>query len=219
MKISLLAALGRSSLTVLMFTAAALVSGMSAAQTPSTAQPAVAAVPQEVRVGDLGFRIVSLRASDRTRNKGDSDASIALRIRNYSDKPIALNYLAQTAHLADDHGYVWPGPAGHSDAIGIPTADNRGASVDTVIDSGSELGITFDLARQMEQGQTAGQSFDFQASFASYEDQGQGRLKRLRQYPISIVGIQRNVAAPFAMPGVKEAGDGLKKALGGLFGN
>mgnify|MGYP001567658689 CR=1 FL=1 len=144
---------------------------------------------------------------------------MALTIRNHGLKPISLTYLHESATMSDDRGYRWKDAVNtNSNSTGIALTDYQGASLESVIDPAGELRVTIPLTFGLNPGQSPGSSFDFQAAFASYEDLGQGKIRRTRQYPVSVVGLQPNTASAVPVPGMQEVGDGLKKAIGGLFG-
>lgn len=208
-------------LRLLSFAAAVLVLGQLPRGWAAEASviPTTACSPSlEVCVGDLSFRITSLRVSQRN-NLGNSVAAAALSIHNRGTKPVSLTYVDDSAAMTDDHGYTWKDAVDvNRNTSGIALTAYNGASLESVIDPGSAIGITLPMAFAMNDGQTPGASFDMQATFVSYEDLGQGRLRRLRTYPVSFVGLQPNKAPGVPVPGAEPVGDAVKKALGSIFG-
>lgn len=178
------------------------------------AEPAVI----EQRIGELGFRVMSLRVSERDQSQYyKSTATIALRIHNYGRQPIALNYNKGSGSFVNERGYTWNATPNNG-VRGIGIADSGNASIDYVIDAGGDMGVTLALGNDLHKGQTAGNEFDFQATFASYEDIGEGRVRRIRSYPVSMVGLKKSSIAEQLSDAPREVGDSLKKAFGGLFG-
>lgn len=184
----------------------------------NVASAAICSPPLEVCVGDLSFRITSLRVSQRN-NLGNSTAAAAVSIRNRGTNPVSLTYLDDSAAMTDDHGYSWKDAVDvNRNTSGIALTAYNGASLETVVDPGSAIGITLPMTFAMNDGQSPGASFDMQATFISYEDLGQGRLRRLRAYPVSFVGLQPNKAPGVPVSGAEPVGDAMKKALGSIFG-
>lgn len=203
-----------------------LAASVAQAQTEAAATANVQASPQaaaeapvvEQRIGELGFRVMSLRVSERDRGRVyNSWATLALRIHNYGSKPIALNYNDRSGSFVNARGYTWAKKMDHS-VRGVGIADGGSANVDYVIDAGGDMGVTIALGNDLRDGQTAGDEFDFQAVFSSYEDLGEGRVRRIRSYPVSMIGLKKSTLAEQLSDTPREVGDSLKKAFGGLFG-
>ena len=46
----------------------------------------------------------------------------------------------------------------------------------------------------MRDGQTPGDSFDINTTFGAYQDEGQGRIRKLRTYPVAFTNVHRSTA-------------------------
>ncbi len=176
----------------------------------------------EQRVGDLSFKVKSLRVLEPRDDSGNQSwATISVSITNHGKTPIALDYVGGKTSFVNERGYVWKESKDSGRAIiGVPVAEYNEASVKTVLDPESELTVMiplkFDSLNHPER--TAGNSFDFAAEFVSYENMGEGRLKKLRTYPILFAGLNKTPAQlepasgskPAAQPEVRVGDLGFK---------
>lgn len=172
----------------------------------------------EQRVGDLGFSLVSLRPGN---NGGKLSITLTVKIRNFGTVPVALNYNANSFELVDDFGYAYTLVAGEDDAVsGMSTAFYNSAGTDDILLPGDAMSVTFAAARFASRGQTIGNRFDLNTTFGAYEDRGQGRVQRVRNYAVAFVGVSRSVGAQAIGESARQNGknvvDGVLK---GLFGN
>lgn len=198
--------------------------GLPATAAQKTTQPTAEGVKAEnlpeVRVGELSFKVTSLRIS---RYEGYSKATLTLTITNNGKSPIALNYKNDSGIMVNEHGYTWKVPNYGGGVSGLPVENGRSASTDYIIDPGSELRATLQLVLEaMKPGQTVGNEYNFQAVFTSFKDMGEGRLSRVRAYPVSFIGLKKSsmpeAAAQDLKDGVSTIEVDLKNALGRIFG-
>jgi len=175
----------------------------------------------EVHVGELGFKVTSLRVSrdDRVIGGFGSNANISMTITNDGNTPVALDYVKGKASFVNEYGYYWSDHNEDQAIVGLPTATANSAGVNVVIKPGSELHVTLTLFYETLNGkQTVGDNFNFEAEFRSYQNMGEGEVKQLRTYPVSFVGLQQSSLQDDAKQGLQDFGDSLKKGFGGLFG-
>ena len=176
----------------------------------------------EQRVGDLGFSIASVRVG---RGNGFTDShrtvAVTLRIRNAGSTPLALNYNEDSLSVVDDLGYSYRLNHEDSDYVkGISIATTSRAGTDDVLLPGQTTSVTFIPVRYMRDGETVGNRFDINATFGAYEDHGQGRVRRVRNYAAAFVGIPRSAAAQAVGESVRQSGKNVvDSVLKGLFGN
>lgn len=141
----------------------------------------------EVRVGDLGFTVVSLRTSRINYVYVYS----TVRVVNYGKQSIALNYISQSYSIVDNLGYKYE-IDGAKAVKGISKANAHTASVNDIVLPGDAISISFEAKRMPKDGQTVGQKFDIGLTLASFEDLGEGRIRKIRTYPVAFVGVPRN---------------------------
>lgn len=181
----------------------------------------------EVRVGELSFKVTSLRISRVKPNTysttDDVWATLTLTITNTGKTPIALNYKGKSASFVNEHGYSWRerNDLGGRAITGLPVETSNSASTDYVIDPGGELSATIPLLANLEPAQSTGTSFNFQAVFSSFKDMGEGRLKKVRSYPVSFLGLKKSSLTEAAAQSVKDGTSNVelnfKDALGRFF--
>ncbi len=159
----------------------------------------------EVKVGELSFQVVSLQISADTGYTNlnlSSDATIILKITNHGMSPIALNYVNKKTIFINERGYLWEldSPLSGRDFIGTYLVNNNTGSTKYVVDPKGDMMVTIPLNYEGKPGQTVGNSFNFAAEFISYQDLGEGNIKRLRAYPLSFVGLHKTVVSPEVKP-------------------
>lgn len=148
--------------------------------------------PAEVRVGDLGFKVVSIRLSeDREDYRFNSWAIITIKVVNHGKAPISLNYVAGKTTFVNERGYTWEEEVDHH-ATGLTIASNNSADTHTVIDPGSESGMSIPLHYSGDNpGQTTGNTFTLKSEFLAVQDMGEGRLKPVGTYPVKFSGLHK----------------------------
>ena len=141
-------------------------------------------------------------------------ATISFQISNEGQDAKAVNYTADSGNFVNDLGYSWSGKSYHCSKVhGLPVADNREASSDINLEPGSSINASVSFGLEMKRGQTIGNAYDLQFGVTTYKDLGEGKVGKVRSYPVQFVNLQRTGAAA----ALQDAGQGLKKALGGLF--
>lgn len=167
-------------------------------------------------VGELSFRITSLRVA-RPSNpsaRGPSRATITLTISNRGAQIVFLNAIKGSAVLANDLGYRWQ--EGYNDSVrGLDVAEKNRASLNNPIEPGAELRVQYALRYSAQPGQSIGAAYDFAAGFESLEDLGEGRLRKLREYSVAFTDLRRSDLAAAAG---QELSDGVDEVVGALFG-
>lgn len=188
-----------------------------AATSPAAAAPQ-APPPQQIKVADLTFKVLSLRVSAPGHIPGESLGSLAtisFQIINDSNRPKAVNFVKGSTLFVNDLGYPWKSDHYAARFSGLPVATGSEASSDPNLEPGGSINATMILALGLEQGQTIGGVYDLQFSVATYKDLGEGRVIKERTYPVQFVNMQRAIAGA----ALQDAGQGLKKAFVELFGN
>lgn len=135
----------------------------------------------------LSARIDSIRPG--LNNHNDARISVTVTLRNTTSLPIALNYQSRSFSLVDDFGYQYSTHLYGGSVKGIPTANSE-ADTTAIIGPGSSRTVTFIAARSMNRGQTTGRHFDMNATFIQVEDLGQGRVRKVRDYPIAFTDVR-----------------------------
>ena len=152
------------------------------------------AVAGEQRVGELGFRILAIRA-EQTPDK--ARATVVLRVRNAGSAPVVLNYLDGSWVLVDEHGHGYA--LGYSTQVsdrmphGITTATSRSASGTDVFEPGESRDITFVAGRGTAfREPPGGTTFNFSATFEAIGSGPGGQLRVLRTYPVVFQGVPKS---------------------------
>lgn len=119
--------------------------------------------------------------------------TVTMTLRNAGSDPMILNYETSSLSVTDDNGYPYTMYAERTDAEktikGIPAT--RFSKVDTsaVIMPGAARTVTFITNRYMRNGQTPGSRFDINATFGQYQDLGQGRVRKVRDFPVAFTNV------------------------------
>lgn len=122
---------------------------------------------------------------------GTVEVTITATIRNTGPSPMIVNYLSKSMSVVDDNGHRYniKQYSPETDSVkGIPIYGQYGSrSVDTtaIISAGGTRTITFVLGRRMDSGQAPGSRFDINATFVQFEDLGQGRIRKVRDFPVA----------------------------------
>ena len=120
--------------------------------------------------------------------------TITMILRNTGSVPLALNYQQKTFSATDNNGYQYSLYHEHlvtaysEDIKGIPMASSSRASTNFVLQPGQSSPVTFIAVRYLDKGQTVGNRVDVTATFGAYQDMGQGRIKQLQTFPVSLLG-------------------------------
>lgn len=156
--------------------------------------PAGAASGQ--RVGDLSFSVPSVRVGQATGSvKGTISVTTTISIRNDGKAPIALNYNSRSFGVVDDKGYEYRIPneylhGGNARFIkGLSIATSTKADTRDVLSPGQEVLVTFIAQRFMRDGEAPGNGFNINTSFGEYADEGEGRVRHVRDYPVGFLGV------------------------------
>ena len=135
----------------------------------------------------LHARIDSIRPG--LNNHNDARISVTVTLRNTTSTPMALNYQSRSFSLVDDIGYQYSTHLYGGSVKGIPTANSSAADTTAILGPGSSRTVTFIAARSMDRGQTVGRRFDLNATFIQVEDLGQGRVRKVRDYPVAFTNV------------------------------
>lgn len=135
---------------------------------------------QNWKQGDLSATIDTIRVGGR-QDRREAHITTTLTLRNTGRVPMALNYKSRSFKLVDDIGYAYELPMSKGVA-GIPTAYEHQADATAIIGPGESRTVTFSAQRTMARGETLGRTFDLNASFIQIEDQGQGKIRKVRDY-------------------------------------
>lgn len=130
--------------------------------------------------GDLSATVDAIRVGGR-QDRREAHITTTLTLRNTGRTPMPLNYKSRSFKLVDDRGYIYE--LARTGAVGgIPTAYDHQADPSAVIGPGESRTVTFSAQRTMARGETPGRTFDLNASFIQIEDQGQGKIRKVRDY-------------------------------------
>lgn len=135
----------------------------------------------------VSARIDSIRPG--LNNHNDARISVTITLRNTTSMPMALNYQSQSFSLVDEFGYQYSTHSYGGSVKGIPTANSE-ADPTAIIGPGASRTVTFIAARSMNRGQTTGRRFDMNATFIQVEDLGQGRVRKVRDYPVAFTDVR-----------------------------
>ena len=130
----------------------------------------------------VSARIDSIRPG--LNNHNDARISVTITLRNTTSMPMALNYQSRSFSLVDEFGYQYSTHSYGGSVKGIPTANSQ-ADPTAIIGPGASRTVTFIAARSMNRGQTIGSRFDMNATFIQVEDLGQGRIRKVRDFPVA----------------------------------
>ena len=146
----------------------------------SHANGAISANMDSIRVGPAtGFA------------SGHVAVTVTLTLRNTANAPLILNYQKGSFSATDDRGYQYELKHQHlsshysKDIKGIPMATPSRADTTSIISAGSARTVTFTGIRYMRDGQSPGNRFDIAATFIQLEDLGQGRVRKVRDFPVA----------------------------------
>lgn len=137
----------------------------------------------------LHANVEAIRVGQRSNHPGQPDGhvTITLQLRNTGPQAIALNYLSGSFRLVDDAGHEYS--ATMKKASGIPTASNSEADSTALIDSGGSRVVTFNAFRVPSASDALPRQFDVHATFIQLEDLGQGRTRKVRDFPVAFTNI------------------------------
>lgn len=137
--------------------------------------------------GDLSATIDTIRVGGR-QDRREAHITTTLTLRNTGRVPMSLNYKSRSFKLVDDLGYAYALPMSKSVA-GIPIAYEHQADATAIIGPGESRTVTFSAQRTMARGETPGRTFDLNASFIQIEDQGQGKIRKVRDYSAGFTNV------------------------------
>ena len=106
---------------------------------------------------------------------------------------MVLNYETNSLSVTDSNGYNYimdyerVNP--EKTIKGIPATKFARVDTSAVIMPGASRTVTFIADRKMNAGQTPGGRFDINATFGQYEDLGQGRIRKVRDYPVAFTNV------------------------------
>ena len=122
-----------------------------------------------------------------------TEITITVRLRNTGSVPIILNYQAGSWAATDSNGYRYETHLEHDTKYGtvkgIPVATYNRADTSSMIAPGASRTVTFNARRDMRNGQTPGDRFDINATFVQFEDLGQGRIRKVRDFPVAFTNV------------------------------
>ena len=122
-----------------------------------------------------------------------TEITVTVRLRNTGSVPIILNYQAGSWAATDSNGYQYETHLEHDTKYGtvkgIPVATYNRADTSSMIAPGASRTVTFNARRDMRNGQTPGDRFDINATFVQFEDLGQGRIRKVRDFPVAFTNV------------------------------
>ncbi len=167
---------------------------LAALQAQGCVAPPGPGTSPEWRDAQLSARVASIRVGLQRNSRVTYDATVSITLTNTGNAPLALNYEQGTFSLTDNHGYQYElqtySPAKF--VKGIPIANGRTASTHQPLMPGQSSTVTFITDRQMSNGQTPGNRFDISATFGAYQDEGQGRIRKLQMFPVTFTDVARS---------------------------
>jgi len=157
--------------------------------------------PGVSKAGQVQAHIASLRIGPATGfAPGHIAVTVVMTLTNTGSSPLALNYEKRSYALTDNNGYQYNlhnehlNEAAKEDVKGIPIATPGYASTSQVLAPGQSNSVTFIAVRSMRNGQTPGTVFDVNASFGQYQDEGQGRIRKVNTYPVAFTNVSPSAA-------------------------
>lgn len=145
--------------------------------------------------GALDARLDAIRIG-RLGSSSITEVTVTMTLRNSGTTPLILNYLATSLSVTDDHGYHYEMYAEKMNPTktikGIPTSVYNRGDTSSVLSPGASRTVTFIANRSMKNGQTPGDRFDINATFVQFEDLGQGRIRKVRDYPVAFTNVARS---------------------------
>lgn len=174
-------------------------------------QGGTTSAPVTVQGAALEGSIASLRLGQATGyTKGTVALTVMLALRNTGNVPLTLNYEQNSFAATDNHGYQYrlyhehlSDKAYAQDIKGIPMATRSRAGTSQILAPGQSLNVTFIATRYMRDGQTPGSHFDIQATFGQYQDEGQGRIRKLRDFPVAFTNQTPGAGQPGSSPAAR----------------
>lgn len=160
--------------------------------------------PASYKDGAISATVESLRVGPVENSRHSIAVTTSIALRNTGNSPLVLNYEYKTFSLTDDRGYQYELRSEGYDAKqvvkGIPMANSSRADTSAVMHPGESRTVTFIATRQMKDGQTPGSLFDINATFGEYFDEGQGRIRKGRQHPVSFSGVPAGAKVGATVP-------------------
>ena len=152
------------------------------------------------RIDGLAFSIASLRVGPASNwAKGHIAVTLTIDIRNERRDALALNYNLGTFSLVDDKGYRYQINASNSIGTpntsekfvsGIAVAGKTKASTHSQLSPGGMQRVTITAIRYMRDGESPGSRFDTNITFGQYQDEGEGRIKHVRDFNVGFVNVK-----------------------------
>lgn len=154
----------------------------------------------------LEARLDALRVGfDSRHSRATVTATITLR--NTGTTPLVLNYQFGSWMATDSHGYRYETyqelDSRDGTVKGIPVASSSQADTSAVIMPGGTRTVTIAARRTMARGQTPGDAFDLNATFVQFEDLGQGRIRKVRDFPVAFTNVGASSGGAAALSGGK----------------
>lgn len=170
--------------------------------------------------GEVEARLDTLRVSPPRYDGGRADIVATLTLRNTGSTPLALNYLHDSWSATDNNGYRYSVSVA-APISGIPEAYGDRADPSAVIMPGRSRTVTVPARRDMSTGQTPGNRYDLNITFVQVEDLGQGRVRKVRDFPVAFTnvppstdGLPASLSSPGAKPVLERAAGKLLERLG-----
>lgn len=177
------------------------------------------------RTGSLNAKIDAIRIGAATGFVKNTIAiTTTMTLTNTGSTPLAINYEQYKYSITDNNGYSYKldneflTTAYKKDIKGIPMATDSRASTTSVLSPSASMTVTFIAVRYMDNGQTPGDHFDINATFGQYVDEGQGRIRKVRDFPVAFTNVPAS-GGPGLSSGSSTgaaAGQALDKAAGKL---
>lgn len=176
------------------------------------------------RDNQLAASVTAIRLGPKGPNyRNTIVATVSIEVRNTGNEPLPLNYEKGSFSLTDSHGYTYKlQDYDEYDSVkGIPVANTNRADPRQPLMPGQASTVTFLAQRSMGGGQTPGGHFDINATFGAYRDEGQGRVRKVRTFPVAFTNIAGSTATvPLASPAAplqEQGGKALNRLVDGLF--
>ena len=174
------------------------------------------------RDAQLSARVASIRVGSLNSSNRKVGVTIAITLTNTGSTPLALNYVSDSFAITDSNGYRYTrrNATDYGNIKGMPIATSTRADTQQPLMPGQSSTVTILGERSMPQGQTPGQFFDISATFAAFVDEGQGRIRKTRAFPVSFTNVQAgsngSISHQPGEPNGKDAGRVARRLLEGL---
>ena len=163
----------------------------------------------------ISVSVESVRKQEKS--SGPSHLIVTLKIRNQTQKPMALNILGRSRamQLVDSNGNRFSPTQSYGKVHGIPVATDTLADATPNLQPGGTLTVVIDATSYLKNGARMGDAFDLNMTLGQFSHNARGQIEKVAEFPVSFVGqaIQSGAANQAVDNAVGGAVDRLLKKL------